>query len=193
MNNSPFICNNLLSDYVDEVLPMGRTSEIREYLKTHPDCEQEYQDLQVALEVLKSIPARPLSHELAIQITETTVPRRTGKITEVSVSQFVMFLMVPVLIFGALTVSLPSMFPWLDQFRATSQQATFVRYFPLLQGASEIIEEHAAWLQVRGPFMRSFWEEGGLSPGEFERAFSVTLPTTEDLGLDSEEAVDEGG
>ena len=47
-----------------------------------------------------------------------------------------------------------------------------VRYFPLLQGASHIVDEQANWLYYREPVMRSLWEEGGFSPEEFEKTFS---------------------
>ena len=81
--------------------------------------------------------------------------------------------MVPVLLFGSLVYAFPKYFPWMSYFRQTQQEADFSRYFPLLQGALEIVEEHTNWLHIREPSMRSVWEEGGLSPEEFEKTFQV--------------------
>ena len=178
MISSAFICQNLLSDYVDGVLPKSREEEVKQYLSENSRSAEELEDLQSLLALLGELPPRPLGHELAIQITETCSSGRKSAFTRSRVSQTVMFLLVPILLFGASVAVFPKLFPWLTQFQA-GPKAQFVRYFPLLQGASEIIEEHASWIHVRGPFMRSFWEEGGLSPEEFERAFSVTLPTSD--------------
>ena len=50
-----------------------------------------------------------------------------------------------------------------------------VNCLPLLdvrqEGATDIIEEQSNWLHIREPMMRSLWEEGGLSPEEFEKSF----------------------
>jgi hypothetical protein len=89
-------------------------------------------------------------------------------------------------------VAFPKLFPWFTRFRASQDEALFVRYFPLLQGAAEIVEEESNWLHVREPFMRSVWEEGGLSPEEFEKAFKPGAKPSVPPPMAKGEPADEG-
>ena len=93
-----------------------------------------------------------------------------------------MFIAAPCLMFATVVVIFPKMFPWLTHFQTAPDESQFVRYSPLGQGASEILDEQANWLQVKEPFMRSVWEEGGLSPEEFEKTFEVRPSLTPKSG-----------
>ncbi len=175
-----FFCQNLLSDFIEGILPASREQEIKSHIGGCEACLGIHKDLLSTLAILHALPARPLSHEMALQINQASHPRRPRLITRARVSRAVLFLAVPVLLFVGTVVLFPRLFPWFTRLRPSSQKDHFVRYFPLLQGASEIIEEQASWLHVRGPFMRSFWEEGGLSPEEFEKTFSGKGPMKPD-------------
>ena len=109
---------------------------------------------------------------MSLRITEAAVAGRAVVFTRARVSQAVLFLTVPLLLFAGAVFSFPKLFPWFTQWRTVaSDESQFVRYFPLLQGATEILDEQANWLHIKQPFMRSVWEEGGLSPEEFEKTF----------------------
>lgn len=194
MTSTPncFFCQNLLSDFIEGILPATREQEIKNHIDGCNDCTAVHHDLKSTLDILHALPSRPLSHEMALQINQASHPRRPRVMTKARVSRAVLFLTVPLLLFAGTVVLFPKLFPWFTRLRPSSQKDHFVRYFPLLQGASEIIEEQASWLHVRGPFMRSFWEEGGLSPEEFEKTFSGKgPPKPEEAGHDDTDVFEE--
>jgi hypothetical protein len=168
-----FFCQNLLSDYIEGILPSSRHDELKRHLDTCRNCTAVHSDLEVTLDVLREIPSRPLSHDLALRITEASSAGRLRLFSRVSLSRFVLFLLIPVMLFFAAASAFPTLFPWYARWRSGGDTSLFVRYYPLLDGATEIIEEQANWLHVSDPFMRSVWEEGGLSPEEFEKTFQV--------------------
>lgn len=178
MAMSRFFCENLLSDYIDGVLPQTRETELKEFIKQDNGVKDVHEDLLKTLNLLRGLPPQPISHEVALQISEASHPRSHRWLSRGRISRLVLAFLVPFLVFGSVVVIFPRLFPWFTELTAPREQTHFVRYFPLLQGASDIIEEQATWLRVRGPLMRSFWEEGGLSPEEFEKAFSVKLPSS---------------
>jgi hypothetical protein len=171
MVTSCFFCQNLLSDFVERLLPASRHEELERHLEGCRDCTLVLRDLKSTLEILGALAPRPLSADMALQITEASLSGRAGFFSRTSVSQLVLFLIGPCLLFATAVVSFPHLFPWFSQLRAEPDESHFARYFPLLQGGNEIVDEQANWLQVREPFMRSVWEEGGLSPEEFEKSF----------------------
>ncbi len=183
-----FFCQNLLSDFIEGILPATREQEIKHHIDGCDSCTSVHKDLVRTLDILHALPSRPLSHEMALQINQASHPRRPRVITRARVSRAVLFMAVPLLLFTGTVVLFPKLFPWFTRLRPSSQKDHFVRYFPLLQGASDIIEEQASWLHVRGPFMRSFWEEGGLSPEEFEKTFSGKGPLKPEEGGAHEES-----
>lgn len=192
MSSSCFFCQNLLSDFIEGILPATRKQELQTHLDGCKECAAVQKDLVSTLDILRALPSRPLSHEMALQINQASHPRRPRVITRTRVSRAVLFMAVPLLLFSGTVVLFPKLFPWFTRLRPSSQKDHFVRYFPLLQGASEIIEEQASWLHVRGPFMRSFWEEGGLSPEEFEKTFSGKGPTkADDAGHEDSDVFEE--
>ena len=173
MVNSPFFCQNLLSDYIEGMLPSQRHDEVKQYLEKNPKTRDLHEDLKMTLELLASLEPKAPSHELSLRITEAAQSGRRGFFNRARFSRAVMVLLVPLLLFGAVVVTFPTFFPFFHRFPAAVEEGQFVRYFPLLQGASEIIDEQANWLHLKEPFMRSLWEEGGLSPEEFEKTFQV--------------------
>jgi len=171
MVTSCFFCQNLLSDYIEGILPSSRQEELKKHLDGCRPCGEVQRDLISTLELLHSLPSRPLSHDMALRITEASQAGRTPILSRSRVSRMLIVLAVPTLLFGAAVLSFPTLFPWFNHLRVTPDDSQFVRYYPLLQGAAEIIEEQSNWLHLREPMMRSLWEEGGLSPEEFEKSF----------------------
>lgn len=171
MATSCFFCQNLLSDFIEGILPSSRHEELKKHLGDCKACTEVHKDLSTTLEILHELPSVPLSHEMALRVTEASHAGRVTWLSRVRVSQMVTFALIPLLVFGAAIYSFPQLFPWFYRFRVAQDESQFVRYFPLLQGATEIIEEQSNWLHVREPMMRSLWEEGGLSPEEFEKSF----------------------
>lgn len=176
---SAFFCQNQLSEYLDGLLPQSRSDEVKKTLDSDKDCSRFYRDLQTAIDIARSLPPRPLSHDLALQIVEASErgERRFG--SRVFASRLVLFLAVPILLFGTAVTTFPEFFPFVQRLGAHSGSEDFVRYFPLLQGANDIIEEQSNWLRLREPFKVSVWEEGGLSPEEFEKSFQIRSPIEE--------------
>lgn len=75
---------------------------------------------------------------------------------------------------GALIIflSVGIYFQFLSQDRFFQlQEENFVRYYPIVHGANELIEEHAYWLLSRSHSQGSVWEEGGMAAEEFEKIF----------------------
>lgn len=173
MMTSCFFCQNLLSDYVEGVLPSSRHEELRHHLETCKACSEAHQDLSATLSLLKAIPSKALSSDMALRILEASQSRKAALLSPRVLSRVTLAFCIPVLLALSAIYAFPSFFPWLERFRPAVEESQFVRYYPLLQGASEIIEEQSSWLHLREPFMRSVWEEGGLSPEEFEKTFQV--------------------
>lgn len=170
---SCFFCQNLLSDYVEGVLPSARQQEVSQHMEKCPSCKSAERDLSASLKVLRSLPLSPLSNETALRITEASDAGRSRRWNRTSVSKAVFWVTAPCLIMLWLGVAFPATFPWLSWLKAHKEEAQLVRYYPLQQGAAEILEEQGAWLHDREPLMGSLWEEGGLSPEEFEKIFQI--------------------
>lgn len=171
--NSCFFCENLLSDYMEGILPTARHEEIKEHLGGCDRCREILDDIKGTRDLLRQLQPRALSHEMALRVTEASQAGRRRLLTRARVAGFMLFLAVPALLFGAAVLTFPKLFPWFTRFRASNDESQFVRYFPLLQGGAESVEEQASWLQLREPMLRSVWEEGGLSPEEFEKTFQM--------------------
>lgn len=168
---SCFFCQNLLSDHIEGLLPTSRQEEIQRHLDECRECAQVHHDLNTTLRLLRSLGSRGLSHEMELKITGATHAGRRRFLTAASVSRALLPMAVLALAMATMIYWFPQLFPWVSRFRTSQDGSQFARYFPLLQGASEIVEEQANWLHIREPFMRSLWEEGGLSPEEFEKSF----------------------
>lgn len=171
MVTSCFFCQNLLSDYIEGILPSSRNEEIKTHLGECRECGEVHKDLVSTIDLLHSLPSRPLSHDMSLRITEASQAGKASMFSRVKVSRVMTLLAVPILVFATAVFTFPTLFPWAYRLGRVSDESSFARFYPLLHGATEIIEEQANWLHIREPFMRSLWEEGGLSPEEFEKTF----------------------
>lgn len=176
---SPFFCQNQLSEYMDGLLPASRADEVKKTLDQDRDCARYHKDLQAAIQIARTIGPRPLSHDLALQIVEASEAGKRRFGSRVFVSRMVLIVAVPLLLFATAVTTFPSLFPFVQQWSTSAGNDDLTRYFPLLQGANDLIEEQANWLQLREPFKVSVWEEGGLSPEEFEKSFQTRSPVSE--------------
>ncbi len=167
-----FVCQNLLSDFVEGILPASRHDELKKHLDRCETCRGIRSDLQSTLEILCDFPKQALEHELALQIIEAAESGKRPWVRHARASRWLTALALPLLILAGVVASFPDLFPWTSRFRQQRLDEQLVRYFPLLQGASVVVDEQANWLDYREPVMRSLWEEGGFSPEEFEKTFS---------------------
>lgn len=170
---SCFFCQNLLSDFVEGVLPSARHEELKRHMDKCNVCKGAERDLSSSLRLLKGLVKKPLTNETLLRIAEASNAGKSHRFTAAGVSKAVLLFTVPVLILFWLGVAFPATFPWLSWLRTHKEEAQFVRYYPLLQGATEILDEQGTWLHNREPLMGSVWEEGGLSPEEFEKTFQL--------------------
>lgn len=175
MSTTCFFCQNLLSDYLEGILPTNRHEEIRAHLEKCATCGTIHQDLKNTVKLLHALPTRPVSHELALRVVEAAQSAR-GFLTEPrKLSRVMLFVLVPLLLIGTVAVLAPERLPFYYSWTSGEAESQFVRYYPLAQGAGDILEEQAAWLHSRETIVGSLWEEGGLSPEEFERTFQFKL------------------
>lgn len=173
MVTSCFFCQNLLSDFIEGILPSARHEELKKHLDGCKACTAIHEDLGNTIKLLHSLPPRPLTHEMALRITEASTARRTVFMSSRRLSKGAFFLAMPLLILVALSYTFPNLFPWISAWRMQRSESQFVRYSPLTNGAADILEEQSTWLHSRENLMGSLWEEGGLSPEEFEKSFQV--------------------
>jgi Putative zinc-finger len=167
-----FVCQNLLSDYAEGILPASRHEEIRKHLDQCAPCRGMHGDLLSTLDILHHFPKQPIDHELTLEIIEAAESGKRPWTRRFRSARMLFALAIPLLFFAGVVASFPDIFPWTSRFRQQRMDEQLVRYFPLLQGASALVDEQANWLDYREPVMRSLWEEGGFSPEEFEKTFS---------------------
>ncbi len=166
-----FFCQSMLSDYLENLLPSNRQDEIKEHIASCKQCTEVQRDLQSTMDLAHGLTSKAISHETALRITEAC-HAGTRRFSSNRASRWAFMALVPILLFGSAAVLFPEIFPWVSRIRVRSDESSYVRYFPILEGAGEIVEEHGNWLHVREPAMRSLWEEGGISPEEFEKSFT---------------------
>ncbi len=171
---SCFFCQSLLSDYIEALLPAGRHDEIKGHVEGCLPCRGIEKEVRQVREILAMVTSPGVSHELSLRVAEASLSGKRTWLSSAKVSRATLTTLVPILLILGLAVTFPSVFPWISRFQPNRDESHFVRYFPMLQGAPEIVEEQSAWLQAREPYMRSLWEEGGLSPEEFEKTFTPT-------------------
>jgi hypothetical protein len=166
-----FFCQNLLSDYIEGILPSIRHEELKKHLETCGSCKEVHTDLISTIDVLHELPKHQLASDLLLRINEASESGKGSAYKKRRLTKNAVLTATPLLIFLAMLLAFPQFFPWLSYLRSAEDSAQFVRYFPLLQGAGELLEEQSNWLQTREQASGSLWEEGGLSPDEFEKAF----------------------
>lgn len=187
---SCFFCQNLLSDFVEGVLPQSRHRELKEHIAKCPDCTMLHDDLVASLELLQRLPKEGPTAQLELRLMQAAMAGRGSRWTRSRLTFVALFVALPLLsVAGAMAV-FPDRFPWLRQLAGAGEEDRFVRYSPLAQGAQDIVEEQANWLNLGEAGARSVWEEGGLSPDEFEKAFQLKpgekAPAAQDLGAGDE-------
>ncbi|MBY0370137.1 zf-HC2 domain-containing protein [bacterium] len=169
----------MLSDFLEQLLPAARHDEVARHLDTCPACNAVRGELQDTLRVAGAFAFPTLTHETALRITEAC-HAGTRRVSFAKASRVFLVAAVPLALLVTTALVFPRAFPWLERFKDAASEAKFARYFPLVNGAGEVIEEHANWLHAREPAMRSLWEEGGITPEEFEKNFTGKPNTGEE-------------
>jgi hypothetical protein len=180
-----FFCQSLLSDFVEGILPASRHEELKKHIDGCSLCKEMHGDLVSTIKMLKNIDPPELSGDLSQRITEASEKGGVPYFTRERLSRLALLSMVPILLIATFSVVFPNAFPLMSYLQRTGEDAQFVRYFPLLQGALEIVEEQGSLLHSREPFTGSLWEEGGLSPDEFEKTFQKKGSKGAELGTES--------
>lgn len=171
MATTCFFCQGMLSDFLEKLLPARKTEEIQEHLDSCKVCSEVLRDLQTTIEIASLLPAETVQGETSQRIVEAC-ESGSRKLSAARASRWAFLALVPALLFASVVAVFPGLFPGLTSLRSGSDASAFVRYYPLLEGAAEIVDEHGNWLHVKEPAMRSLWEEGGISPEEFEKSFT---------------------
>jgi predicted anti-sigma-YlaC factor YlaD len=173
MVTSCFFCQNLLSDFVEGILPSARHEEIKRHIETCEECKAAQNDLRGTLRLLKAIIPRHLTSETSLRISEASQPGRVPRLNKAALSRWALVVVIPVMLFAGAATTFPDYFAWLPTWRGHKEEMQLNRYYPLQQGAAEILDEQGSWLHARETLMGSLWDEGGLSPEEFEKTFQV--------------------
>jgi hypothetical protein len=166
-----FFCQNLLSDFIEGILPAVRHEEIKKHISDCQKCAQIHQELLTSISLLQKLKVPDRASEFSVRIVEAAESGRSVALRPAKISKAFLSYLVPTLSIVLLVFVSTKIFPWFDWLKARSEEKQFVRYFPMSNGAVEILEEQAAWIHAREPRMGSVWEEGGLSPEEFEKSF----------------------
>jgi anti-sigma factor RsiW len=166
-----FFCQNLLSDYIEGILPSLRHEEIKKHLAQCSKCEQIHQQLIASVALLKELPWPRNSPELSLRIVEAAESRKYSAFHPLRMSGLKDNYWVPTVGVTLILIAIYSLFPRFSLFQSASEEKQFARYFPMSNGAAEILDEQAAWIQSKGSKSGSLWEEGGLSPDDFEKSF----------------------
>lgn len=173
---SCFFCENLLSDYIENLLPLERKKEIEEHLKTCETCNNLCSLLLKELATLGALPKQSISKELSLEIADIIDSKSSAfskrKITTLAISATIMLL-----IFFSIVALYPASFPLFFNFLTQNQKETFVRYYPLLNGANLVIEEQAHWLN-NTELTKTFLDQEEISTSEFEK---LIKPEGQDL------------
>lgn len=171
-----FFCQNLLSDYVEGILPSNRHEEIKKHLLQCGQCAQIHHELISSISILKELTVPNHSTEFSVRIIEASESGKNVASRPLKVSRSVLGYAIPVLAVLSIWVLASKMFPAFSLFQSMGDDKQLVRYFPMSNGAIEIIEEQAEWLNSRDMKGGSVWEEGGISPEEFEKSFQKKNP-----------------
>ncbi|MCB0417523.1 MAG: hypothetical protein H6617_03400 [Bdellovibrionaceae bacterium] len=173
---SKFFCQNLLSDYVEKLLPAARQSEVKQCLEQYPECREMYQDLVSTLRLLEGLPVRDISNDVAVRIMEASEGARSRKSWSARAAQVAVFAGVPLAVLIGVSFLYPKSVPVVSRMLASAnsgESGNFLRYYPLYHGAADILDAQGAVIEQAENFSGSVWEEGGLSAEEFERTFQL--------------------
>ena len=168
---SCFFCQNLLSDFIEGVLPAQRHHDLEKHLKQCRDCASLQANLKDTMSLLRGLPAHQVDPALTEKLWRASEAGARPWRSPVKVSMWVFGSAIPVLLMSLFFIISPQYFPWKTLLTSPDDDSKFVRVFPLMRGASEIVDEQIGWLQARDLQGGSLWEEGGISPDDFERIF----------------------
>jgi hypothetical protein len=177
MTTSCFFCQNLLSDFIEGILPSSRHEELKKHLDGCDNCREVHQDLSTTLKTLKKLGSIPITNDLSIRAVEAAHAGERSWLSRAKIVRFATYGTIPVVLLLLLSFVFPNSFPLTKILTGNEDSGNFVRYFPLLQGAVEIIEEQSSMLHMREPSAGSLWEEGGMTPEEFEKSFQRKGPS----------------
>lgn len=171
--SSCFFCQNLLSDYVEKILPASRQAEVRKHLEGCSDCSQAHRDLQALSKTWDAVALKDISGDLALRIMETCEGSGTPILRRRRVGMLLAIVGLPLVAAAVIAAVYPRAVTRVIAMveAGTRNEPQFVRFYPLFHGAAEILEAQGSLLESRETLRGSLWEEGGLSPEEFERAF----------------------
>lgn len=172
METTCFFCENLLSDFVEESLPAFRHEEVRRHLAECVQCRDREGRLRRFLKLSESISLPALAPETLLHIAEASTSHWNRKISWRRVAWGATAMSCAAAAAVGVFIAFPGVNP-LTRWWNGNDEVQFLRYYPLQQGAQEILEAQAAWLHTRENLRGSMWEEGGLSPEEFEKTFQV--------------------
>lgn len=167
---SCFFCQNLLSDFIEDLLPANRHEEVKSHLSSCGECSALRRDLSDTIGIVRKLPHCSLNGETLSKIQKAQLSGIHLK-SRAKISQWAMVSSVPVLASIVFFMLFPHLFPWKDLLNASDDESQFVRFFPLMHGAADFVDEQVSWLHGKTWEGGSLWEEGGISPDEFERAF----------------------
>ncbi len=178
---SCFFCQNLLSDYIEKLLPKGRVTEIKSHIEECVKCRKNHDELVAVDKLLTKMPLKNVSHDFALRVVEASEGNERGRWASwkgVAIGASFLFVL---LMGGAIVSFSPDTFPWLARFVPfATEEESFVRYYPLYHQAEGILDAQASMIEMRDAFSGSLWEEGGLSPEEFERVFQLKAAKEEE-------------
>ncbi len=170
---SCFFCENLLSDYIENVLPLERKNEIIEHLESCDKCKKLHSSLSKGISFLNSLPKNTVSEELALELADI-IDSRNVFWSNRRIATLVLFIAILFLSFLGIIIIYPNTFPKITRHFLNRPSEKFVRYYPLLNGANSVIDEQAHWLSST-ELTKTFLDEGGFSASEFEKMF-LTKP-----------------
>jgi predicted anti-sigma-YlaC factor YlaD len=171
-SSSCFFFQNLLSDYLEGILPSSRHEEVKNHVTDCPHCELKFSELKAVVGFLHTSRKSELLPEMSIRIAEAAQAKKRIVVSRRQISVAVFTTASVTLAFLSLVFLFPNTVPFLSVFQGT-KETQFTRFFPLLHGATEVLEDQTNWIQSRETLGGSIWEEGGLSPDEFEKAFQL--------------------
>lgn len=168
---SCFFCQNLMSDFMEGVLPVSRQAEIQVHIEGCRECSSLHRNLKDTVGFLKKLPSVGAGPELKELAKVASIASLHPWSSQIRASRWVLASLVPLVAVVGFFMVFPQHFPFSDLLSRSDDETQFVRFFPLMQGASEIVDEQTSWLHGRDLDGGSLWDEGGISPDEFEKSF----------------------
>src|SRR4051812_27196074 len=133
MASSCFFCQNLLSDFIEGILPSARHDEVKSHLGDCKSCTEIHKDLTATLEVLGALPVRSVSPELALRLSEASQAGQSSMLRRISRSRSLLYVGAPAVALLVFSVLFPERSP-IRLLSSAANEAYLVRYYPLMHG-----------------------------------------------------------